>query len=64
MVEMKYKTKDLLFKTDEYGNPIVLFIGKLVASGKIRGERYVRTLISNANGVVVKDHWDLKGKAD
>ena len=29
MVSLKYKGKDLLFKTDDQGNPVVLFIGRL-----------------------------------
>lgn len=32
--------------------------------GKIKGERFVRTLKKDKQGVIVKDHWDLKGKAD
>gem|GEM_PF-257805 len=63
VVSLKYKGNDLVFKTDEYGNPVTLFIGKKTAAGSIRGERYSRVLKKNAEGVVIKDHWDLKGKA-
>lgn len=62
MVEMKFKGKDLSFKTDEEGNPVVLFIGKALPDGKIKGERYTRTLVRNAQGFFIKDHWDLKGR--
>lgn len=62
MVDMKFKGKDLSFKTDEEGNPVVLFIGKARPDGKIKGERYTRTLLRNAQGFFIKDHWDLKGK--
>jgi hypothetical protein len=62
-VDMRYKGNDLTFKTDDEGNPIVLFIGKRTASGKIKGERYVRVLKKDRHGVIIKDHWELKGKA-
>jgi hypothetical protein len=64
MVEMKFKGSDVTFKTDEEGNAILLFIGKTLPNGKIKGMRYTRVLRKDANGVVVKDHWDLKGKAN
>ena len=63
MVEMKFKGRDLSFRTDDEGNPVVLFIGKSLGDGRIKGERYVRTLLRNAQGFFIKDHWDLKGKA-
>ena len=64
MVDMKFKGKDVCFKTDEEGNPVVVFIGKVQPNGKIKGQRYSRTLKTDAAGAVIKDHWDLKGKAD
>ena len=63
MVEMKYKGYDLFFKTDEEGNPILLFLGKKTDQGTIKGERYSRTLKKDREGKIFKDHWDLKGKA-
>jgi hypothetical protein len=63
MVEMKYKGYDLSFKTDEDGNPILLFIGKKTEHGSIKGERYARTLKKDREGKIFKDHWELKGKA-
>lgn len=60
---MKYKGNDLSFITDEEGNAVLLFIGTALPDGKIKGARYSRTLQRGADGVVVKDHWDLKGKA-
>ena len=62
MVGMKFKGNDLSVKTDAEGNPVVLFIGKMQADGKIKGQRYTRTLLHDARGIVIKDHWDLKGK--
>ena len=62
MVDMKFKGKDLSFKTDDEGNPVVLFIGKALPDGRIKGERYTRTLLRSADGSIIKDHWDLKGK--
>jgi hypothetical protein len=63
-IEMKFKGKDIFFRTDEEGNPVLLFIGKALPNGKIKGERYTRTLKSGAGGFLIKDHWELKGKAD
>lgn len=62
-ISMKYKGYDLSVKTDADGNAVVLFIGKADASGMIRGERYTRTLKADSRGAIIKDHWDLKGKA-
>ncbi|HEY8920789.1 MAG TPA: hypothetical protein VIM87_30335 [Chitinophaga sp.] len=63
MVDMVFKGNDLSFKTDEKGNAILLFIGKKMEDGNIRGERYARTLKYDRNGGLIKDHWELKGKA-
>jgi hypothetical protein len=63
MLEMKYKGYDLSFKTDEEGNPILVFIGKKNEAGVIKGERYARTLKKDREGKIFKDHWELKGKA-
>jgi hypothetical protein len=63
MIELKFKRYDLAFKTDEKGRPILLFIGEKDVTGKIKGERYARRLLENTKGILVKDHWDHKGKA-
>lgn len=63
MVELRYKTFDLSLKTDKDGNPILLFMGKRNDQGIVKGERYARTLKYNQDGTVLKDHWELKGKA-
>jgi hypothetical protein len=62
MVYMTFRGNDLAVKTDDDGNAIVVFIGKLTNDGKIRGQRYARTLKYDGQGRIVKDHWDLKGK--
>jgi hypothetical protein len=63
MVDLKYKGNDLSIKTDEDGNAILLFIGKRGPTGNIKGERYARTLKYDRNGLLIKDHWELKGRA-
>jgi hypothetical protein len=63
MIETKFKRYDLAFKTDEAGRPILLFMGEKDEQGKIKGERFARRLKHGANGEVLKDHWDNKGKA-
>lgn len=61
-IERKFRGYDLAFKTDEEGNPILLFMGKKNESGTIRGHRYARRLIKSDDGKVIKDHWDDKGR--
>ncbi len=63
MLEMRFKGYDIAFKTDEDGNPVQVFFGKKTEKGTIKGERYSRTLKKDKNGNIIKDHWDLKGKA-
>ncbi|MBK1438480.1 hypothetical protein JHJ32_00645 [Parapedobacter sp. ISTM3] len=63
LVETSYKNLDLAFKTDATGAPILLFLGKKDEQGQIKGERYVRRLKKSEDGKLLKDHWDLKGKA-
>lgn len=63
MLEMQFRGNDIAFKTDDAGNPVLLFIGRKNEKGQIRGERYARTLKRNREGVILKDHWELKGKA-
>lgn len=62
MIHQKFERYDLSFKTDEDGNPILLFIGTRREDGRIKGERFSRVLIKGINGDIVKDHWDCKGK--
>lgn len=60
-VEMRFKGHDMGFKTDEEGNPIVLFLGTRTTQGVIKGHRYARRLVKDKDGKVLKDHWDDKG---
>ncbi len=63
LIEMSFRGNDVAFKTDKNGNAVLLFIGRKNETGLIKGERYVRTLKAAKNGTVIKDHWELKGKA-
>jgi hypothetical protein len=62
LVRIPFNRYDVAFKTDEEGNPILMFIGKADERGIIKGDQFARRLLRNAEGVVVKDHWDYKGK--
>jgi hypothetical protein len=53
---------DLTIQTDSQGRPLLLFIGRTDTKGRVRGERFSRTLQTDQAGNVVKDHWDNKGK--
>lgn len=61
--DLRYRGNDLTVKADEAGNAILLFIGKRLDDGHIKGERYARRLLQDAQGAVIKDHWELKGKS-
>lgn len=62
MIEQEFERYDISFKTDDEGNPVILFIGTRMPDGQIRGERFVRVLIKDTAGKLLKDHWDCKGK--
>jgi hypothetical protein len=63
LIEKQFKRYDLMFKTDEAGRPILLFMGQKDVNGNIRGERYARRLKLGEDGKIIKDHWEHKGKA-
>ena len=63
LVEKVYQGYDLAFKTDSEGRPVLLFLGKKQENGQIKGERFARRYKTDAGGIVIKDHWDHKGKA-
>lgn len=62
LVHRRFRGYDLAMKTDEEGNPVLLFIGTADEQGIIKGDRYARRLLKDAEGKVVKDHWDYKGR--
>lgn len=62
LVAFRFGHYDVATKTDEVGNPMLLFIGQADERGIIKGDQFTRRLLKDANGVVVKDHWDYKGK--
>ena len=63
MIDMRFKGNDVSFKTDEEGNPVLLFIGTRNKEGTIKGDRFVRTLKKDKDGKILKDHWEQKGRA-
>lgn len=62
LVNVRFERYDLSIKTDEDGNAVLLFIGKADAEGTIKGNRFIRVLIKDQSGKIIKDHWDHKGK--
>ena len=62
IVDTTFQRYDLTIKTDDAGRPILLFIGKRDTQGKIRGTRFARRLVTDNAGMIVRDHWDNKGK--
>jgi hypothetical protein len=62
MVALQFGRYDVAMKTDDEGNPILAFVGKADERGIIKGDQYARRLLKDASGLVIKDHWDYKGK--
>ena len=63
MIQFRYRTNDISIQTDNEGNAVKMFIGKMKEDGMIRGDRYVRNIIKDREGRVIKDHWDRKGSS-
>lgn len=63
LVFTRFARHDLAIKTDEQGNAVLLFLGELNEKGQIAGWRYARTFKKDRQGQVIKDHWELKGRA-
>ena len=62
-IDQIYQGKDLTFVTNEWGEPVTLFIGKRREDGAITGERYVRRIIRKPDSNdIQRSHWELKGK--
>ena len=58
-----FRGKDLTIITNDKGQAVTVFIGKRQADGSIAGERFVRRLQYEADGITIrKSHWELKGK--
>ncbi|GAB4027861.1 hypothetical protein [Spirosoma gilvum] len=62
MVAFRFGRYDVAVKTDDEGNPVLAFVGKANEHGIIKGDQFNRHLVKNAQGVIIKDHWDYKGK--
>ncbi|WP_031527157.1 hypothetical protein [Dyadobacter crusticola] len=62
MINQRFGRYDIAFKTDDEGNPVMLFIGTLDEEGRIKGDRFSRVLVKDQSGKLIKDHWDNKGK--
>lgn len=61
--DSKFSEKDITCITNEFGEPVTLFIGKRQQDGSIAGERYVRRIVRETNSTgIIKSHWELKGK--
>ncbi|HYG39323.1 MAG TPA: hypothetical protein VD908_11915 [Cytophagales bacterium] len=58
-----FKGNDITFVTNEYGEPVTLYIGKRTEDGSIKGDLFVRKIIRTSDGKSIeKSHWDNKGK--
>ena len=62
-VRLRFRSYDIVLITDQDGNAIQMFMGKANEDGIIKGDRYARTLKYDREGILIKDHWERKGKA-
>lgn len=61
----EFRGKDITFITNKAGEPVTLFIGERQPDGSIKGQRYVRIIQYEPDGLTIrKSHWELKGKAN
>lgn len=64
-IDAKLLGKDITFITNEYGEPVTLYIGTRRPDGAITGERYARKIVRKpSSSEILKSHWDLKGKVE
>jgi hypothetical protein len=63
IVNLKFNGLDATIKTNSDGQAVLLFLGKMNDAGSVKGSRYVRTFKKDEEGKILKDHWELKGKA-
>ena len=63
LINSNFKGYDIAIKTNEEGQPILLFMGKMTDRGTIKGELFARNLKKDEEGRIIKDHWVRKGKA-
>jgi len=61
-VEEKFRGIELTIITNDLGESVTLFIGQRKANGDIKGEHYVRKIVKDKGGNIIKSHWDNKGK--
>lgn len=63
--DKQYSGKDITYFTNEYGEPVTLFIGKRRDDGSIRGERYVCRIVRKpGSNEIQKSHWENKGSVN
>lgn len=63
MISFRYRSNDIALQTDNEGRAIRMFIGKLKEDGRIKGDRFSRTIIKDRDGHILKDYWEQKGTA-
>lgn len=61
--QFRYRSNDVVVQADGEGHAIRAFIGNADKEGVVKGYRYSRTLKTDREGNIIKDHWERKGKA-
>jgi hypothetical protein len=57
-----FKGNDITFFTNEFGEPVTLYIGKRMEGGYIKGECYFRRIKKREGDMIKESHWDRQGK--
>lgn len=63
LVRLRFRDQDVVVRTDEEGQAVQVFLGRADTEGRIRGDRFSRTIVKDREGKVIKDYWERKGKA-
>lgn len=61
-IDEDFKGNDITIFTNGEGEAINFYIGKRKEDGNIKGEHYVRKILKDDTGKIIKSHWDNKGK--
>lgn len=61
-VDAMFRGNDITFFTNEFGEPVSLFIGERREDGNIIGDCYARKIKEREGEKIIKSHWDNKGK--
>jgi hypothetical protein len=61
-IDEVFRGNDVTYITNEYGEAVILYIGKRKPNGMVNGICYHRRIKKREGNKIVSSHWDNKGK--